>query len=122
MKLNVTPVFAKTKTLYDGGQYRQIVSMGGSRCFHANQLIVTDKGSKAISDIKKGDKVLTYNEETNSNEFKEVFEPLYFPNNKKPAFKITLKNGSVITVTKDHEFFYRGNWVRIEELLSLRNK
>ena len=31
MKLQVTPVYQKTATLYESGEYRQIVSMGGSR-------------------------------------------------------------------------------------------
>ena len=116
MKIQVTPVFKKTKDVYDSMQYRQIVNMGGSRCFSPQQKVVTSRGGKAISSIKPGDKVLTLNESTNENEWKVVRDNLRFENEKK-AYKITLKNGVVIMCTQDHEFRHKGGWVAIKDII-----
>jgi len=94
-----------------------VILTGGRGCFHSNQLVRTDKGVKPISEIKTNDVVLSYNEETKSNELKRVTETFVYPNSK--IFKIKLKNGSEINVTENHKFFYQGGWITIKHLLSL---
>ena len=97
-----------------------ICNEGSSRCFHANTNIVTSKGTIPISEIKKGDKVLTYNDQLKTKEFKPVNEPLKF-RNKKKCLKIKLKNGKEIIATEDHEFYYEGSWHSLKHIVSLWN-
>ena len=35
------------------------VNLGGTRCFHEGQLVITDNGSKPIKDLREGDRVLS---------------------------------------------------------------
>lgn len=97
-----------------------ICNEGSSRCFHAGTDVITSKGTIPISEIKKGDKVLTYNEQLKTKEFKPVNEALKF-RNKKPCYKITLKNGKEIICTRDHEFYYEGSWHSLKHIVSLWN-
>ena len=95
-----------------------ICNEGSSRCFHSGQKVITSEGSKPISEIQPGEKVLTFNEETKRREFKLVKESLKF-NNIKPCLKITLKNGKQILATEDHEFYYKGSWHSLKHIVSL---
>lgn len=63
----------------------------------------------------------TYNEDHNKIEYKPINEVLMF-NNKKPSYKITLKDGSVIKATQDHEFYYEGVWHSLKHIVSLWNE
>lgn len=98
-----------------------IYNEGGSRCFGGEQKIITENGSKPISELKKGDIVLTYNEVTKVNEYKKVNKSIPSINSKK-TLKIILRNGESIIVTDDHKFFYEGRWISIKHLLSLRDE
>lgn len=117
MNIDVTKAF---KNLMDSESDRITILEGSSRCFAFDQEVVTNKGTKKISEIEIGDKVLSFNENTKSNEFKLVKGLHQFKNDKK-CLKITLKNGTVIKCTEDHEFYYEGAWISIKHLLSLRN-
>ena len=39
--------------------------------------------------------------------------------NSKPCVKVKLKNGSEIICTDDHEFYFKGSWTKIKDILSL---
>lgn len=93
-----------------------ICNEGGSRCFHSGQLIVTDKGSLKISDIKKGDLVLSYNHNNGKNEYKRV-ESCLVQSNSKKAYRIILKSGKEIICTHDHKFYFMGRYIEIEKLI-----
>lgn len=95
-----------------------ICNEGGSRCFDKYQKVITNKGSKRISDVKKSDYVLTFNEKTKCKEYKKVNRVFKF-NNKKKCLEITLKNGNVIRCTEDHEFYHKGKWTKIKEIIRL---
>jgi len=45
---------------------------GGGGCFVAGTLVATINGYKKIENIQKGDVVLSYNEQTQQNEYDEV--------------------------------------------------
>lgn len=49
-----------------------VASKYGPKCFKAGTLVLTATGYKAIEDVKVGDKVLAYNEETGEQAYKEV--------------------------------------------------
>lgn len=102
-------------------QTRYIFNEGGTRCFHFDQLVITRQGSKRISEIRPGEFVLTYNEQTKKNEYKRVDEALKLENSK-PTLKITLKNGQTIICTEDHKFYFRGGWHTLIHLVSLKKK
>lgn len=96
---------------------RYFIITGGRGCFCGGQLIQTAVGVKPISEIKKGDKVLSYNEATKKNEYKRVTNTFKYDNDK--IVRIRLKNGTEIKVTEDHKFYYKNRWVSVKDLLSL---
>jgi intein/homing endonuclease len=98
-------------------EVRYYIITGGRGCFSSNQNVVTDKGIKNISDIKNGEKVLSYNHEKKITEYKEVINTFKYDNEK--LIRIKLKNGSYINVTENHKFFNRGEYISIKDLLSL---
>jgi hypothetical protein len=96
---------------------------GTPSCFHAGQLIHTKLGVKKISEIKEGEKVLTYNHDKKYNEYREVILTHKFTKRKDKLYKIKLKDGTEIRVTEDHEFYTGIEYVKIKNiLLSLQNK
>lgn len=104
--------------------YKQRVDIcceGSSRCFDGSQKILCSDGSKLISEIKKGDKVYSYDHKTGENILKAVDDVIVTQNTTKRCLKIKLKNGSEINCTEDHEIFYNGRYILAKELVSLRN-
>jgi len=98
--------------------YAGYILEGSSRCFDGSQLVVTNNGSKPIQDINQSDEILTYNERTGENEYKPVLNKLKFTGNEKKCVKITMKSGSTIKSTEDHEFYHNGEWLPISKALS----
>ena len=97
------------------------IEQGGTRCFHQDQLIITDRGPVKISDLSTNDKCLSYNHDTGTNEFKQVQAVIKQPNAKR-CFKIKLKDGTEIICTEDHKFFYQQRYIEIKNILSLVKK
>jgi len=98
-----------------------ICNEGSSRCFATNTIVKTVQGNKKISEIKMGDFVLTHNEEKKINEYKKVLETLEMIN-KKPCYRITLKNGKIIEATQDHEIYFEGAWRSLKYVVSSWNE
>jgi hypothetical protein len=83
-------------------------------CFTAGTLILTDEGEKPIEEIKVGDKVLSRNEETGEQAYKEVTH--LFCNEKEIIYEITVDN-QVIETTDNHPFWVEGRgWVLAVDL------
>jgi len=99
--------------------HQHILADGGSRCFIGTQLVITDKGNKCIKELKKTDKVLSYNEKINKEEFKKISKKHVFDNNKKDMIKIELKNGGIIIGTYDHVVNIDGKWLKLSEIKDL---
>lgn len=122
MNFDPNPLFFEMFNIYEENKHKDdkvvICNEGSTRCFHESTKIITSKGNISISKIKQGDKVYTYNEITKKNEFKEVESPLRFRNTKK-CLKVILKNGKQIIATEDHEFYYKGAWVPLKDIVSL---
>ena len=95
-----------------------LVNQGGTYCFHPEQLIVSKRGNIPISQIIKGDEVLSYNEVTAEDEWRVVEDTPKF-NNKEEIVSVLLKNGRRIICTANHKFYFKGEWVCIKHLLSL---
>jgi len=87
-----------------------------SWCFSGNTLIQTPKRKIKIKNIKKGDKVLSFNGE------KIVIDEVIKTYKRKVKkdellfIKLDRSNEDKIFVTKEHEFFVKGKWLKAEDL------
>ena len=81
---------------------------------HPDTLISTDKGKVKIKDLKKGDKVLTLNENSKEKELKEiqkVHKNLGVSKNEK-MFLIKTENGQELKITGNHKVLTKEGWKR----------
>lgn len=96
------------------GSYKYNLYMSNLCCFAGDTPIITDCGEKPIKDLRPGDKVLSYNEETNQAEFKKVVaSKLTSPS--REVLKIKY-NGREVVCTPDHKFLTQRGWVEAQFL------
>lgn len=90
-------------------------------CISGDSILVTDQGERIIADIincwkTEKIKVLAHNFETGKDEFVQI-NMAGKQNGTKEWVEITLKNGSIIKMTEDHEVYTTNRgWVRAGEL------
>ena len=95
---------------------------GGAGCFHKSQKVMTLNGPKLISEIDKGDFVLSYNHELEKYEIRVVLNTFKYDSHQDRLIEIKLKDGTIIKVTENHEFFVGGQYRHIKNiLLDLQN-
>lgn len=82
-------------------------------CFTEGTLVATENGNKKIEDVKEGDFVWSYNEETGKKELKKVVELSH--NTSSSLVKISV-NGTEITCTPEHPFYVQGSWIEAKHL------
>ncbi len=80
---------------------------GESMCFVAGTLIATERGNKPIEEIKKGDKVWAWNEETQSKELRAVTGISKRQTDRLVNIRV---DGAEITTTPEHPFMANGQW------------
>ena len=83
-------------------------------CFPAGTKVHTQWGLADIEKLEIGVSVLTYNEETGRQEYKQVKKVMRRMTRRMCAME--LSNGTTLEVTPEHRFFSNGEWVPIEEL------
>jgi len=83
-------------------------------CFTEGTLVAVEKESKKIEDIKVGDLVWSYNEETGKKELKKVVA--LSRNISTSLVKISV-SGTEIICTPEHPFYVNGNWVEAKDLV-----
>ncbi|MDX1920249.1 MAG: Hint domain-containing protein [Candidatus Caenarcaniphilales bacterium] len=85
-------------------------------CFVAGTPVTLADGSfRAIETLKKGDKVLSWNEKTNKNEERTVLNA--FQKETKQIVELKLQNGKFIEATPDHPFYVQNKgWVEAGKL------
>ena len=85
------------------------------KCFIAGTLVLTAAGLKKIEDIKEGDLVLAYDEETGEQAYKPVVR--LFRNESKDWTGVTV-NGTEIVSTPGHKYYLpeTKTWVSAEDL------
>ena len=83
-------------------------------CFPAGTKVHTQWGLADIEKLENGVPVLTYNEETGRQEYKQVKKVMRRMTRRMCAME--LSNGTTLEVTPEHRFFSNGEWVPIEEL------
>ena len=120
MARRINPNFKHLVTSYKKG-YAGAILEGGSRCFSLDQKVLTPLGPVEISKLKIGDLVNTYNHKLDIIEPKRVVNVIR-QDNKKKAYKIKLKDGTIIKCTEDHKFYFNGGYNEIKNILSLWQK
>jgi len=89
-----------------------------TNCLFKDTLITTSEGQKTIEEIVKNRlkiKILTFNEETNNLEWKNIKN--YFNNGKKQMIKISLEDGTSLQCTKEHKLYTKNRgWVEAQDL------
>ena len=98
-----------------GKPKKQIVVFQGSSCFSGDTLIQTSKGHKRIKDIKKGELVLSFDENRKKLVFNKVLERFKYKVTQS-LINLKLKNGTKIECTPNHKFYSEGQWISAEEL------
>ncbi|WKV23527.1 ATP-dependent DNA helicase [Salmonella phage SEA1] len=98
--------------------FSQFGLMMNDECFDGDTLIKTPNGDVKIKDIKPGDKIYSYNEDT-----KEVFEDEVVKLHKnltksssEKMYELEMDDGTIIKVTGNHKFLTNRGWVRADEL------
>lgn len=87
-------------------------------CLHPDTLITMCDGSKKkISDISVGEKVFTYNTNTNKNEIHEVEYVYKNLSKNQQMYELEMEDGRTLKVTGNHKVLLNtGKWVRVDKL------
>jgi hypothetical protein len=100
-------------------------------CFVAGTPILTDKGLKPIEEIKEGDKVLSYNEQTKQTEYKTVVQTMVREAEAGRILSLKVEGETqALGVTGEHPFYVRihkardnissedddGKWIEAKDL------
>jgi len=95
-----------------------VVCVMVDECFTADSKVLTPLGYVAIKDIKAGDTVINYSE--NTKEFKTdivVKQHINLTNSSsEKMYELEFDNGSKIQVTGNHKFLTKAGWVRADML------
>jgi len=96
--------------------FNDIVTGIGRGCLAGDTEIQTNHGIKKIKDIKEGDKVLSFNFNTNEMEFRKVNTK--FAHGVEKTFKINYADNSEIIATAIHSFYIINNndWRKTRDL------
>jgi RHS repeat-associated protein len=98
----------------------------GCISFTAETLVHTEEGLKPISEIKVGDKVLSYDERTKTTLYQPVMAVIQ-GEQRYQLIKLTLDSGDSIETTAEHPFYIKGKgWnpassLKVGEALQLHN-
>ena len=87
-------------------------------CLHPETLIRTLDSETQIQHIKKGDIVLTLNEETKTYEYKPVIKlhKNLGVSKKEKMLKLTMEDGTILKITGNHKVLTNRGWVRADEI------
>jgi len=95
-----------------------VVCVMVDECFTADSKVLTPSGYVAIKDIKAGDTVINYSEDTK--EFKTdivVKQHINLTNSSsEKMYNLEFDNGSKIQVTGNHKFLTNDGWIRADRL------
>ena len=99
--------------------FEQFECVISDECFTGETLVNTEDGYKMIKDLKCGENIWSYNEETNETELKPITKIYENRTKSKKLIKITLENGKEIKCTPNHLFKTENRgWVQAKDLNS----
>lgn len=95
-----------------------VVCVMVDECFDGNTLIKTPNGEVPIKDIKPGDTVINFDEETNEYKEDTVVDIHHNLQNSRSEemLELSFDNGVTINVTANHKFLTGQGWIRADEL------
>lgn len=88
-------------------------------CLRKNTLVKTIRGDIPIQDVKIGDIVYSFSEETNTIELQpvlNVWKNLHKSDSYTHYLEITLENGQILQVTPNHKIYTKRGKIRADEL------
>lgn len=99
--------------------FKQFDAVGVDECLHPETKITMSNGDKKmIKDIKIGDKIISYNEESKKKEITEVEYVYKNLSKKQQMYELEMDNGNIIKITGNHKILLlNGLWKRVDELL-----
>ena len=101
-----------------GDQWGYVDSQGKYHrrtCFVAGTLVVTEDGFRPIEEIKAGDVVLSWNEESGKLGYNKVAQT--FVRTTELIYQITYEDGTFLETTWNHPFYIKGRgWVKAKDL------
>ncbi|WP_176082419.1 Hint domain-containing protein, partial [Leptospira alexanderi] len=84
-------------------------------CFTAGTLVHTSQGTKKIEEVKVGDQVLSWDEESGEQEYHRVVKT--FQREVNVVYTIVYSNGTQVETTDEHPFYIEGKgWVPAKDL------
>jgi len=98
--------------------FKQFGIVAADECLHPNtKVTMSDKSKKDIKDIKKGDMVWTFNEQTKQKEIKEVDYVYKNLSKNQQMYEIEMENDETIWITGNHKVLLIDfSWQRVDEL------
>lgn len=114
MGFNLTP--KQNAAIRKVQNHKYFLAEGGSRCFVSEQKVFTVDGSEQIGNLKEGDIVLSVND-NGKEEYKPITEVHKFTGNTKPMIKLKLSTGESIEGTLDHEIYFQGAWITLQNMI-----
>jgi hypothetical protein len=95
-----------------------VVAVIADECFSADSEVLTPQGYVAIKNIKAGDKVINYSEETHQFKIDTVIKQHINLTNSysEKMYELEFDNGSNIQVTGNHKFLTNAGWVQADQL------
>jgi hypothetical protein len=100
-----------------------VVAVIVDECIAGDTLVLTPSGNVKIKDIKAGDKVINFCEETKKYKEDVVVKVHQNLTNSKSEdmLELQIDNGTIIHVTANHQFLTDEGWIRADELTSDNN-
>lgn len=95
--------------------FKENLYMTNLCCLAGDTIVETSQGPKFLKDIKKGDLVLSYNQDIKKYEYKEVLASV-LTNPEAEVFEVEF-NGKVVTCTGDHKFLTQRGYIEAQHLL-----
>ena len=94
--------------------FKENLYMTNLCCLAGDTMVETKEGLKPIKNIKVGDEVLSYNEETNTKEYKKVLNSM-LTSPSREVIEIEYNNKKIVC-TPDHRILTKRGWVQADKL------
>lgn len=100
---------------FGGMQKKEVILIGAyskiGKCISEDSYIKVESGAKQLKNINVNDRVVTFNEQSNKLEYGTVLRKV--DTGYKQGYKVSLKSGKSVIVSKDHPFLTPNGWVKI---------
>lgn len=96
-------------------------------CVSGDTLItMSDYSRKKITDIKLGDEILAFEENTNNGKQrkfkKSIVTKVFKPRKVEKIYKIELNNGNILFITDEHPILTKRGWKKVEDIYNVNDR